>query len=119
MKTHVYVDGFNLYYGCLRGTPHRWLNLAELCRLMLPFDDVRRIKYFTALVGPRRGDNGQPLRQQLYLRALSTLPLVEIHLGHYLTHEVSMPLAHPPAAGPQYARVIKTEEKGSARASVS
>ena len=86
---------------------------------MLPFDDVRRIKYFTALVGPRRGDNGQPLRQQLYLRALSTLPLVEIHLGHYLTHEVSMPLAHPPAAGPRYARVIKTEEKGSARASVS
>jgi len=23
MKTNVYIDGFNLYYGCLKGTPHR------------------------------------------------------------------------------------------------
>ncbi len=31
LKTNVYVDAFNLYYGCLRKTPYRWLNLAELC----------------------------------------------------------------------------------------
>ena len=30
MKTNVYVDGFNLYYGALRGTAFRWLNLEEL-----------------------------------------------------------------------------------------
>ena len=29
MKTNVYVDGFNLYYGCVKGTPHRWLDLAQ------------------------------------------------------------------------------------------
>jgi hypothetical protein len=41
MKTNVYVDGFNLYYGCLKNTPFRWLNIAELCRLMLPKDTIK------------------------------------------------------------------------------
>jgi very-short-patch-repair endonuclease len=26
MKTIVYIDGFNLYYGAVRKTPYRWLN---------------------------------------------------------------------------------------------
>lgn len=113
MRTYAYVDAFNLYYGCLRKTPYRWLNLAELCRLLLPKNDVLRIKYFTAHVGARPGDPNQPIRQQLYLRALATLPLVEVHYGHYLSHKVRMPLAHPVPGGPRFADVIKTEEKGS------
>jgi len=74
IKTYVYVDGFNLYYGALKGTPYRWLDLAELCRLMLPPNDVQRIRYYTARVGVRAGDPDQPVRQQAYLRALGTLP---------------------------------------------
>lgn len=27
-RTNVYVDGFNLYFGCLKDTPHRWLDLG-------------------------------------------------------------------------------------------
>ena len=113
MRTYVYVDAFNLYYGCLRNTPYRWLNLDEFCRRMLPPNDVQCIKYFTAHVGARPTDPGQPSRQQLYLCALRTLPRVEIHLGHYLSHAVSMPLAHPPATGSRFVLVMKTEEKGS------
>ena len=30
MKTVVYVDGFNLYYGLLRGTAFKWLDLYRL-----------------------------------------------------------------------------------------
>ncbi len=30
LRTAVYVDGFNLYYGCLKGTPHKWLNPSTL-----------------------------------------------------------------------------------------
>jgi hypothetical protein len=30
MKTIVYIDGFNLYYGAVKGTPYRWLNLSDL-----------------------------------------------------------------------------------------
>lgn len=61
----------------------------------------------------RPNDPDQPLRQQLYLRALRTLPKVSIHLGHFLTHEITMPLVVPSGQPQQDARVIKTEEKGS------
>ena len=32
MKTIVYVDGLNLYYSMLRGTPFKWLDLYTLFR---------------------------------------------------------------------------------------
>ncbi len=32
MRTNVYVDAFNLYYGCLKGTPYRWLDLVSRVR---------------------------------------------------------------------------------------
>jgi hypothetical protein len=38
---------------------------------------------------------------------------MEIILGHFLSHEVTMPLAGCAPGRQQYARVIKTEEKGS------
>lgn len=112
-KTCVYIDGFNLYYGALKNTPYRWLDIAQLCRLMLPTNDVQRINYYTARVGARIGDPDQPIRQQTYLRALGTLPQVHVHLGHYLSHGVWMPLETQPQSGPKFVRVIKTEEKGS------
>jgi hypothetical protein len=36
MKTYVYVDAFNLYFGSLKHTPHKWLDLSRLCDLLLP-----------------------------------------------------------------------------------
>jgi uncharacterized LabA/DUF88 family protein len=111
--TNVYIDGFNLYYGALRNTNYRWLNLETLCQLLLPNNTIGQIKYFTALVSARPNDPDQPVRQQLYLRALATLPKVSVHLGHFLTHKVTMSLAVPSGQPPQYVKVIKTEEKGS------
>ncbi|MFZ5809829.1 MAG: NYN domain-containing protein [Chloroflexota bacterium] len=110
MKTNIYIDGFNLYYGCVKDTPYKWLNLAQMCRLLLPCDQIERIKYFTALVTPRKSDPDKPIRQRLYLRALQTIPNLEIIYGSFLSNEVNMPLS-PPGKG--FARVIKTEEKGS------
>jgi len=110
LKANIYIDGFNLYYGALKNTPYRWLDLAKLCRIMLPHDTINQIKYFTALVNPRPTDPDQLTRQQIYLRALQTIPNLEIIYGHFLTHEIMMPLA-PSKSG--YVKVIKTEEKGS------
>ncbi len=46
----VYVDGFNLFYGVLKGSSHKWLNLERFfCRLRQD-DDVQKIRYFTAEV---------------------------------------------------------------------
>ena len=113
MRTNIYVDGFNLYYGALRKTPHRWVNIETLFQRLLPRNPIHEIKYFTALVSARPNDPGQPQRQQLYLRALATLPKVSVHLGHFLVNEVAMPLVVPPNQQQQYVKVIKTEEKGS------
>ena len=113
MVTNVYVDGFNLYYGCLRGTQYRWLDLEALCRRLLPQDSIHRIRYFTARVTPRPSNPQASQRQQAYLRALETIPYLTVHLGHFLSHPVRMPLAHPQSGGPPTVEVVKTEEKGS------
>jgi uncharacterized LabA/DUF88 family protein len=112
MKTYVYIDGFNLYYGCIKGTPYRWLNPAALCQLLLPNHRILKIKYFTAAVSARPSDPDQPIRQQTYLRALRTIPNLEISFGFFLAHPVTLPLA-PPTPGNNYAMVIRTDEKGS------
>lgn len=113
VKTFVYVDGFNFYYGAVKNTPYKWVNLDQLCRLILPKNTIERIKYFTAHVTPRPRDPNQHIRQQTYLRALATIPHLEIILGHFLSHIRRMPLAYPPSVGSQYAEVLYTEEKGS------
>ena len=92
MTTNVYVDGFNLYYGCLRGTPYRWLNLEVLCQLLLPNHTINRIHYFTALVNSRPGDLQKPQRQRTYIRALETISNLTVHYGQFLTHIVPMRL---------------------------
>jgi uncharacterized LabA/DUF88 family protein len=113
MRTNIYIDGLNLYYGALKHTAFKWLNRAKLCQFLLPASDVNRIEYFTALVRPR-GDGTDPrLRQQVYLRALRTLPELDIVLGRFLTSEVRMPVADKIGEQRRFVRVVKTEEKGS------
>jgi hypothetical protein len=112
-KTYVYVDGFNLYYGAVKDTPYKWLNIRRLCELLLPGHSISRVKYFTARVSARMDDPDKPTRQQIYLRALRTLPDLEIIYGSFLSHDVMMPLAEPSPGGPRFARVTRTEEKGS------
>jgi hypothetical protein len=71
LRTNVYVDGFNLYYGCLKGTPYKWLDLDALCRRLLPKHELGRIRYFTAIIAARPHDPSGPARQRAYLRALA------------------------------------------------
>ncbi len=74
MKTYVYVDGFNLYYGAVKDTPYQWLNINALCQHLLPKNDIAKIKYFTARVTGRPDDPDQPTRQQTFLRASRPYP---------------------------------------------
>ena len=113
MRAIVYVDGFNLYYGCLRGTPYRWLDLAAFSRKMLPKDTIVGVKYFTAKVDKRDDKPGGPERQKTYLRALRTLPDLTIYYGRFLTSEIWARRVHPPKVGKRTVKVWKTEEKGS------
>lgn len=113
MKANVYVDAFNLYYGSLKGTPYRWLDLRALFAKVFPRNEINRIRYFTAIVESRPSDLRRPAHQDAYLRALRTTPNLSIHLGQYKTRAVQLPLATPPRTGPKTARVLRTEEKGS------
>ncbi|MGH3928327.1 MAG: hypothetical protein ACRDTT_36610, partial [Pseudonocardiaceae bacterium] len=74
------------------------LDLDALCARLLPKDRINRIRYFTATVSARPDNPDAPQRQQVYLRALETIPDLSIHYGHYLTHVTRMPLAEPAAA---------------------
>ncbi len=123
MRTIVYIDGFNLYYRALKGTPHKWLDIAAMSRAALPQNvRIERINYYTAHVSGRT-DPGAPRRQHAYLRAIATLPDVSIHYGNFLVTQkwaglVQPPtfrpsLTLPPGPPPDVAFVWKTEEKGS------
>ncbi len=109
----MYVDAFNLYYGSLKGSDRKWLDLNKLMSLILPNQQIVQIRYFTAKVKPKKDDRTAPLRQKAYLDALGTLPNLSIHFGRYQTKEARMPLANPVAGQPKTVQVLKTEEKGS------
>ena len=51
MRTYIYVDGFNMYCGALKGTPYKWLDLMALFKAVLrPQNQILTIKYYTAMV---------------------------------------------------------------------
>ena len=108
-RTIVYIDGFNFYYVAVKDTPHKWLDFEAFCRL-LPRDNIVKIRYFTARISALPNDPQAPARQDTYLRALRTLPLIEIHYGHFATRSQRMPRAVPPH---RTVEVLRTEEKGS------
>jgi uncharacterized LabA/DUF88 family protein len=113
MLTNVYVDGFNLYYGCLRRSPYKWLDLGELCAKLLPGSQIHRIRYFTARIKARPSDPDAPNRQEAYLAALGSIPVLSLHYGHFLASRTTMLLVAPPPGASPFVRVHKTEEKGS------
>jgi hypothetical protein len=112
LRTIVYVDGFNFYYGAVKGTPWKWLDPAALfSRVLGPRNRLVKVKYFTARVQPTPSDPDVHVRQDMYLRALlAHCPLVELYFGHFLRHRVLMEHALPP---PATVPVWKNEEKGS------
>jgi hypothetical protein len=115
---HAYVDGFNLYHRAVKDRPDlKWLNIAALvAEYVREGDELRRVRYYTSRVSGRT-DDGQPERQDAYIRALAGIPEVTIHIGTFLSRPVCrpvlepMPLVHP--QGRQYIMVHNTEEKAS------
>src|ERR1700736_5219643 len=86
----AYIDGLNLYYGVPKLAPSaKWLDLERLCKLLRPNDDLRLIKYFSAPVAGSAD-------QAVYLRALATLPKVEVVLGKFKRKNVKCGVAGCP-----------------------
>ncbi len=117
MKANVYIDGFNLYFGSLKGTRFKWLDLLSMCQRLLPDREINRIRYFSARISPLPHNPEAPDRQDVYLRALETLPGLSTHLGRFTsrpTHLPVFPLTYPSQNSPaQTVRVLRTVEKRS------
>ncbi len=73
MRTIVYIDGYNLYYGLLRGSRFKWLDLYALFEdhVLDAKAELLEVRYYTAPVLGRMCDDPQsPQRQRQYLQAL-------------------------------------------------
>jgi hypothetical protein len=121
VKAYVYIDGFNLYYGALQGTPYRWLDLSALCQRVLPQFEIEKIWYFTADVPQLPADPAAAYRQREYLRALGTLPNVEVKKGFFRLRPKDQQRVEPvyapnprlPNPSNAWVNVWRKEEKGS------
>lgn len=115
-RTAIYVDGFNLYNGCVKGTVCHWLDIVAMSQMLLAGHDITQVRYFTAIVSDRPDDPHKSIRQLTYHRALKTLPSVSIMLGKFTTHDTFLPLASSlkaPVPTAEFVQVARTEEKGS------
>ncbi len=89
MKTIVYIDGWNLYYR-VRNAPYKWLNLKKLVQFYLPKKhNVIKIKYFTARTQSLPEDPLKDTRQDIYLRAIKTIPHLEVIFGQFKKRQIT------------------------------
>jgi uncharacterized LabA/DUF88 family protein len=119
MKTVVYIDGFNLYYGCLKHTPHKWLDLVKLFERILNEQceqtDSLHIKFFTADVKANVATNGDKaqISQQNYHRGLLQLYPSQLTIisGYYSLDKAHLPAFQRPIDKTKKVEVWRLEEK--------
>lgn len=138
LRTRIYIDGYNLYYGCLRQTPYKWLDVLTLFeREILPSILYRptadgppaemelladcAIKYFTADILDRaaKGDDSISSQAQyhnaLRKRCEGRLTFIK---GYYASYKAKQAIisADEPDRWPrdcEKVQVWKIEEKQS------
>ncbi|MFC3679208.1 NYN domain-containing protein [Bacterioplanoides pacificum] len=119
MKTIIYIDGYNLYYGCLKHSEDKWLDLRKLFSNILatqsPHSELVQIKYFTADIKAAIASNGQAAMQaqQSYHRALQALYPNEVDIikGYYSLEKANLPRFQSPPDKSVQVAVWKLEEK--------
>ena len=115
----AYIDGYNLYYGLLKGTPYKWLDLWTFARtLILPDIELATVKYFTAPIRTYPYDLEASDRQKIYLQAITAIGNVEVIHGFYSKNKALAPFAAPKCSlcdVPQNGLIpiVKLEEKRS------
>ncbi|MCF7971027.1 MAG: hypothetical protein K9L22_07655 [Methylococcaceae bacterium] len=108
MRTIVYIDGYNFYFGLLKNTTYKWLDAVALvkhiCRIQNPEFDIIAVKFFTAPVITRVSSRGEKAQQaqNSYHRALtlSYPDILDIINGYHILEK-----GYPP----RYNKPIVTE----------
>ena len=71
--TIAYLDGFNLFYGLLKGTKDLWLDPVEFVRRLIREDhDIQKVKYFSAPLKTYPYDRDAVESQNAYFQVLAT-----------------------------------------------
>lgn len=103
-RSIIYIDGFNLYYGAVKGSPYKWLDIQRMCERLRQDDEIQLVRYFTALV-----DGASRASQDAFLRALATSPKVEIILGKFKSKRFKCRVSACSYSGSRF--YLGTEEK--------
>lgn len=120
MKTIIYVDGYNLFYGCLKHSDDKWLDLYQLLFRKIvypqnPASELVSIRFFTADIKARLASHGQAAQeaQQRYHRALSQLYPSQINIvkGYYSLEKARLHEYRNPLDRTARTDVWKLEEK--------
>lgn len=120
MNTIIYVDGYNLFYGCLKNSSYKWLDLNKLLvehivHAQEPSSIVTEIKFFTADIKAKVASNGQlaTQAQQAYHRALMQLypNVIRVIKGFYSLEKAKLPVFKEPPDKRDSVDVWKLEEK--------
>lgn len=107
----AYIDGLNLYYGALKNRPAlKWLNPLAMVEKLVPQEDIKLVRYFSAWTVRTRSDPDAPARQAIYFRALRTIPSLTIHEGR-MAVRTKTGVVLPKATPPQIATLEVFEEK--------
>lgn len=120
-RARVYIDGYNFYYGALKGTGFKWLDPVALADALLPNLEIEVVKYFTARIAGNPWNSTDRARQAAYLDALAALPRLECIEGYYRERIKQKSLINPRDFGLPKAdskpfprvNVLDQEEKGS------
>ncbi|MDD2817108.1 MAG: NYN domain-containing protein [Thiotrichaceae bacterium] len=119
MKTICYVDGYNMYYGCLKNSPDKWLDIKKLfdgiLHIQNPESQLLKVKFFTAPIKANVASHGTKAQasQQTYHNALKKMypECLEIINGYY-SLEKATPLKYiTPPDKAQREAIWKLEEK--------
>jgi uncharacterized LabA/DUF88 family protein len=116
MAAFVYIDGFAVYHMCFRHNADRnhlkWLDYCALAGALLPDEEIALIRYYTARVGDSPEDPQRASRQDAYLRALATLPGLEICQGNFVKSKREVRLvAAPPGVDPRQTAWVRQEKR--------
>jgi hypothetical protein len=96
VRTAFFVDGYNVFYGLLAGTPYKWLNLKGLldhvAYIENPQSSTISVDYFTSSVKPELATRGRASKeaQDTYVRALKATS-VAVHYGRHKLEPAKAP----------------------------
>lgn len=120
MKVIVYVDGFNLYYGALKHSPYKWLDIHKFfsqnaLKSQIPKISRLTVKFYTADIKSNFSRLGakSSAAQQAYHRALESPHTgdVEVIKGFYNASRATPMVYNKPPQKDHVTEVWKLEEK--------